>query len=254
MNKNRIAIRKKGAQTNQESKNTEIMAENQLLSSKLREATREITELANERGQLKREIEDLNDNVINSLLAERDEVHEYRREERKKFAESTKELERLRKECSLLKNTSNKNEYEQVKTVECNDSGIDLKSYCKVAKGTIEEGSKDSGINLYENEKCKLEAKEVIKEFADSIKENFNQVIEKKVEEFISNSSRKTNYASKLKEAIKEQNNEQFENRERNSRANNIIVHRMNEINDGKTDEERVKELFEAVGIDYKPL
>ena len=138
--------------------------------------------------------------------------------------------------------------------MECNDSGIELKSYCKVAKGTIEEGSKDSGINLYENEKCKLEAKEVIKEFADSIKENFNQVIEKKVEEFISNSSRKTNYASKLKEAIKEQNNEQFVNRERNSRANNIIVHRMNEINDGKTDEERVKELFEAVGIDYKPL
>ena len=82
MNKNRIAIRKKGAQTNQESKNTEIMAENQLLSSKLREATRKITELVNERGQLKREIEDLNDNVINSLLAERDEVHEYTVEEK----------------------------------------------------------------------------------------------------------------------------------------------------------------------------
>ena len=72
----------KGAQTNQESKNTEIMAENQLLSSKLREATRKITELVNERGQLKREIEDLNDNVINSLLAERDEVHEYTVEEK----------------------------------------------------------------------------------------------------------------------------------------------------------------------------
>ena len=43
------------------------------------------------------------------------------------------------------------------------------------------------------------------------------------------------NYVSKLKDAIKEKQNEQFiGNRERKSRAN--IVHQVDETNDGKTE------------------
>ena len=58
----------------------DILAENESLKNQLTEATGRITDLENERISLKREIEDLNDNVINSLVAEREEVDEYRRE------------------------------------------------------------------------------------------------------------------------------------------------------------------------------
>ena len=71
----------------------------ELTQQQLADSTKKVEDLEAERTKLKREIDNLNNDVINSFIHEREEIHEWRKREKK---ESAKKIEELEKERDCL--------------------------------------------------------------------------------------------------------------------------------------------------------
>ena len=119
-----------------------ILAENSTLRKRVKELMRVIKKMEEERVKLKDEIKDLNDDVINSLVAERDEILKSKFAYMDKLEESTRTMKKMDEE----RNTLQSDNEELRKILAERDSP---KYDGLVAKSSDLAQSTDSGISMY---------------------------------------------------------------------------------------------------------
>ena len=194
-----------------------------------------------ERVKLKDEIKDLNDDVINSLVVERDEILKSKLAYMDKLEESTRTM----KEMDEERNTLQSDNEELRKILAERDSP---KYDGLVAKSSDLAQSTDSGISMY------LDSfKEQIEKKIDStidIKLNERQFLAEKIiktkEEFAGKTTKVTTNTIT--------NGVMNPTVITNEREGNIIIYGLEEVGDNAIDENKVKDVFDAVNMKYKPI
>ena len=239
----------------------------------LAESTKKVEELETERTRLKKEIDDLNDDVINSLLHEREEILELRKEEKKQLSEKIKELEKesesLKKEISLKV----KEEKTYTDTNDAGDTNDTIQSHtagrdqeCEVVNFSVEENRhKDDENNNGRSKQATPKINEEPQRYTDSgieidiinnMKIELRQCLDGMIEEKLSELSirRKDDRSKPDKSSLDE---ERFESTIRSNgdtktdpiRDQNIIIHGVNERD--KADTDYLKKLFDILGMGH---
>ena len=216
-----------------------LNAEHEQIQQQLAKSTEKIKELETERTILKKEITDLNDDVINSLIHERDEIGEWRRKETKQLAGKINELEKerefLKKQINEISTDKKKAYNAAVKTSDT--TKITEAAYTQDSTKTKSYGnanSTDSGITV----------------------QSLTQLIDHRVNLMINDKLKKCDL-KKADEGIWEQTEHLTPKIKKEAtyvdanRERNIVIHGLRE---GENDGDLVKDIFSAIEIQPTPV
>ena len=243
-----------------------LLEENEKLKRTVSDQIQIIYEIYDERDKLKKKISKLNDDDINSLIAERDEVLEkksFYQDKVKEYEKIVKEMEDERKglkdeitnlqkkfavaqldeiskeslEMTVNENLRSTNEVNQYVVAETPVNQADTADDTSSKTPEI-SGDSDSGVDL------------------PSLTKLIDDRVDAKLREY-DNPKRKTSSDRELVEAIyvrKSESTNKFNTEIEDSRELNIIIHGLEEKESGKEyDREIIKQLFDTVGIQYAP-
>ena len=216
----------------------------------LADTTGKIRDLEHERASLKKEIQDLNDDVINSLVAERDEIGELRRKERKQLAEATGKIQDLEHERAYLKkencdlraklmNEQENRSHSTATKIFGNENATpdtahtDNESHLKICNSA---DSTDSGIGM--------------QSLTQLIDDRIGIMIHAKLKDHDSKArdGPHENIISQTSKYALEQCTTNLDT----DRKRNIIVHGLKE--DGISDEHQIKEIFTSTTTQHAPM
>lgn len=216
-----------------------LNAEHEQIQQQLAKSTEKIKELETERTILKKEITDLNDDVINSLIHERDEIGEWRRKETKQLAGKINELEKerefLKKQINEISTDKKKAYNAAVKTSDT--TKITEAAYTQDSTKTKSYGnanSTDSGITV----------------------QSLTQLIDHRVNLMINDKLKKCDL-KKADEGIWEQTEHLTPKIKKEAtyvdanRERNIVIHG---LRDGENDGDLVKDIFSATATQHAPV
>ena len=234
----------------------------------LAEKIKKIEELETECTKLKKEIDNLNDDVISSLIHEREEILQLRRRETKELSGKIKQLEEERK--SLKKQFSLKGDQEiktaergqACETMECRKT-VGEKSYCAILKGSDESNTAQNGLSKDDSGMKTSDTATLVDSGIDV--HSLTKLIDDRISVTIDNKL-KEHAASKAEPSRNYPSNEEFvkvmytngdgsveQQTVPDQREHNIIIHGMKEDSTGEeTDQMIIEELFDTVGLNYR--
>ena len=236
----------------------EITTENDQLKGKVTELMTMVADLEKERTKLKKEIFDLNDDVINSLVAERDEQVEMKfkymdqlKECQRRIKELEEERESRKSELKMHNDASNCGGEAVVSTderIETRSATLNTnndESTTNASDLPSPASSLDSGVGM-----------DIFTNHIASFKIDMERKIENMIEEKLnlkhrlmstSESFEKPMSSSQISQIIPEQYARDFER----EREKNVIIHGLEE--DEGTDEEKLNEIFRTTNSIYNP-
>ena len=210
----------------------DISTENASLRGKVNELMHVVKQMEEERAQLKKEIFDLNDDVINSLVSERDEILERKLEYMDKLKESqrrVKDLEEERDKAKLL----------PTEEMEAETPRASPKQECVVATPSeLPPASCDSGIGMD----------------LDSFKEYMDTKIDSLID--VKLNKRLAGHVKLEQESYKSNNitNDVTDQEPvSDERECNIIIHGLEETGCKTADQKKVQDIFNAVNVQCGP-
>ena len=211
----------------------EILAENDRLRGTVNELTRIIKEMKEERGKLKNEISNLHDDVINSLVVERDEILESKFLYMDKLKESQRRIQEMEEERDKPN--------AKMDTV---TQGNIPKQDCVVATASeIPAAACDSGIGMD------------LDSFKQHIERKIDSLIDVKLNERLAGHINAKQEEDENPEVAT--NSKTIDETKRKAvsyeRESNIIIHGLEETDCNTSDENKVQDIFNKINVKCKP-